>query len=80
MSLIGGRQSSPASGTGHRSLLTAHCLQQRLRCWGHYQGNVAAARRSRAAADKDKVTAYIRGYPMKCYDPSYQAAATAGRR
>jgi ABC-type nitrate/sulfonate/bicarbonate transport system substrate-binding protein len=29
---------------------------------GHYQGNVAAARRSWAAANKDKVTAYIRAY------------------
>jgi len=29
---------------------------------GHYQGNVAAARRSWAAANKDKVVAYIRAY------------------
>src|SRR5262245_3783276 len=29
---------------------------------GHYQGNVAAARRSWAAANKDKVIAYIRAY------------------
>src|SRR6516164_4909828 len=29
---------------------------------GHYQGNVAAARRSWAAANRDKVIAFIRGY------------------
>ena len=29
---------------------------------GHYQGNAAAARRSWAAANKDKVIAYIRAY------------------
>jgi hypothetical protein len=40
---------------------------ERPRCrpastFGHYQGNVAAARRSWAAANRDKVIAYIRGY------------------
>jgi ABC-type nitrate/sulfonate/bicarbonate transport system substrate-binding protein len=37
-------------------------LAQATRVIGHYQGNVAAARRSWAAANKDKVLAYIRGY------------------
>ena len=37
-------------------------LAQATRVIGHYQGNVAAARRSWAAANRDKVIAYIRGY------------------
>jgi len=37
-------------------------LAQATKVIGHYQGNVAAARRSWAAANKDKVIAYIRGY------------------
>ena len=37
-------------------------LAQATKVIGHYQGNVAAARRSWAAANRDKVIAYIRGY------------------
>src|SRR5215831_11348996 len=37
-------------------------LAQATKVLGHYQGNVAAARRSWAAANKDKVIAYIRAY------------------
>ena len=37
-------------------------LAQATKVIGHYQGNVAAARRSWAAANKDKVIAYIRAY------------------
>jgi ABC-type nitrate/sulfonate/bicarbonate transport system substrate-binding protein len=37
-------------------------LAQAAKVIGHYQGNVAAARRSWAAANRDKVIAYIRGY------------------
>src|SRR5215469_1182582 len=37
-------------------------LAQATEVIGHYQGNVAAARRSWAAANRDKVIAYIRGY------------------
>jgi ABC-type nitrate/sulfonate/bicarbonate transport system substrate-binding protein len=40
---------------------------------GHYQGNVAAARRSWAAANRDKVIAYIRGY-VKAIDWLYDRA------
>jgi ABC-type nitrate/sulfonate/bicarbonate transport system substrate-binding protein len=37
-------------------------LAQATTVIGHYQGNVAAARRSWAAANRDKVIAYIRAY------------------
>jgi ABC-type nitrate/sulfonate/bicarbonate transport system substrate-binding protein len=40
---------------------------------GHYQGNVAAARRSWAAANKDKVIAYIRAY-VEAIDWLYERA------
>lgn len=45
-----------AKAEGFNQLATA------TRAIGHYQGNVAAARRSWAAANKDKVVAYIRAY------------------
>src|SRR5215470_10092274 len=40
---------------------------------GHYQGNVAAARRSWAAANKEKVVAYIRAY-VEAIDWLYERA------
>jgi ABC-type nitrate/sulfonate/bicarbonate transport system substrate-binding protein len=40
---------------------------------GHYQGNVAAARRSWATANKDKVVGYIRAY-VEAVDWLYQRA------
>jgi ABC-type nitrate/sulfonate/bicarbonate transport system substrate-binding protein len=40
---------------------------------GHYQGNVAAARRSWAAVNKDKVIAYIRAY-VEAIDWLYERA------
>jgi ABC-type nitrate/sulfonate/bicarbonate transport system substrate-binding protein len=40
---------------------------------GHYQGNVAAARRSWAAANKDKAVAYIRAY-VEAIDWLYERA------
>src|SRR5215475_660687 len=45
-----------AKSEGYTQLATA------TKVIGHYQGNVAAARRSWAAANKDKVVAYIRAY------------------
>jgi ABC-type nitrate/sulfonate/bicarbonate transport system substrate-binding protein len=48
-------------------------LAQATKVIGHYQGNVAAARRSWAAANKDKVAAYIRGY-VEAIDWLYERA------
>ena len=48
-------------------------LVQATKVIGHYQGNVTAARRSWAAANRDKVIAYIRGY-VKAIDWLYDRA------
>jgi ABC-type nitrate/sulfonate/bicarbonate transport system substrate-binding protein len=48
-------------------------LAQATKVIGHYQGNVAAARRSWAAANRDKVIAYIRAY-VEAIDWLYDSA------
>jgi ABC-type nitrate/sulfonate/bicarbonate transport system substrate-binding protein len=48
-------------------------LAQATKVIGHYQGNVAAARRSWAAANKEKVVAYIRAY-VEAIDWLYERA------